>query len=85
MNINCPVELIVSDYHEFDEIQEQMRKIIPGIKVKEIGFDAPNYIGIAYIGNLREPKNQALRKKIQTRIKNFNKQNLKVPDERNVK
>lgn len=69
MNINCPVKLIVNDYHEFDEIQEQMRKVIPGIKVKEIGFDAPNYIGMAYIGNLKKPENQTLLKKIQKQTK----------------
>ena len=45
----------VEDYHEFGAIQDTLRAIIPSKKVKEIGFIAPNYVGVIYIGKVTDP------------------------------
>lgn len=55
----------VIDYHEFDCVQDNMRLLLPTIKVKEIGFDGFEYIGIAYTGNLKDKANRHMIYKIK--------------------
>ena len=56
--VNLPQRIAVDDYHEFDSIQDLLCDT--GIKVKEVGFIAPEYIGILYVGRLRDPDNRNL-------------------------
>jgi len=57
--IETPQIIEAGDYHDFEGIQEDYRKIIPGIKVKEIGFNPRLglYIGLVYLGVLADPEN----------------------------
>jgi hypothetical protein len=50
----------VDDYHEFSSVQRILGLVIPGIKVKEIGFSGCDYWGVAYTGKLTDPDNAAM-------------------------
>jgi len=56
--VKLPQRVSVSDYHEFDSLQDYLSNT--GIKVKEVGFIAPEYIGIIYVGRLKDPANAKL-------------------------
>ena len=47
--LELPKIIKVDDYHEFDEIAELLVKLgAEKVKVEEIGFEAPMYVGIVY-------------------------------------
>jgi len=47
--LELPKLLKVDDYHEFDIIAKHIRQLgAKGVKVEEIGFESPLYVGIAY-------------------------------------
>lgn len=58
--VNLPQQITVRDYHEFQHLQNVMRKIIPGIKIKEVGFYGGEYHGVAYVGTLHDKKCQMI-------------------------
>ena len=62
LKVNLPTIIGVDDYHEFSYLQRQMNIVVPGIKIKEIGFYDGKYQGVAYVGNKSEP---AVKKMIQ--------------------
>lgn len=64
MNVNLPVRVAVDDYHEFIYFQDKLRLIIPGVKVREIGFNG-DYLGVAYLGSLDAPRVKAIIAKIK--------------------
>jgi hypothetical protein len=66
MKVNLPCELSVTDYHEFYFLRLQLRKIIPGVKVKELAFDG-RYFGMAYYGKLSDPENSKMAKRIKAK------------------
>lgn len=68
MKVNLPTEVNGSDYHDFSSLQEEGRKIISGLKISEVGFDGDNYVAIAYVGNLKSPKNAEFLKQLKDRI-----------------
>ena len=53
VQVQLPVSVTVDDYHNFSELQLQMRKLIRGIKVKEVGYSFVRdvYIGMVYVGS----------------------------------
>lgn len=63
--IKLPTRLGFVDYHEVDYIKDTLRKIIPGIKVKEIGYsaDSHEYVAICYY-----KKQDAAYKKLKAEI-----------------
>jgi len=48
--IELPQVIECSDYHDFDEEQDILEKYGIKIKIKEMGFNAPEYIGLVYTG-----------------------------------
>jgi len=72
-----PVHIEVQDYHEFPEVQDHLRKLVPDIKVKEIGCGCPidrqdlsgAYHGVAYVGRLTDPSVAGLIKEIKEHCK----------------
>ena len=69
--MQLPKIIEVDDYHDFDHLQDGYRKLVPGIKVREINSDPERgiYIGIAYIGNLNSASNRALLRTEEKRLK----------------
>lgn len=59
MMVNIPARIGVGDYHEFDTYRAVLIQLIPGVKVKEIGY-AGEYVGIVYEGNLKDKLNASL-------------------------
>jgi len=65
---NLPAWLEVQDYHEFPVLQDHLRQIFPGIKVKEIAtgptrYSNPGcfaYHGVAYVGRKNASEVQSL-------------------------
>lgn len=51
---NLPTLIDADDYHEFPEKERFLQQITgsKSVKVKEIGFDAPRYIGVVYTGRM---------------------------------
>ena len=65
MKVNLPVQVEFDDYHEVASFQDNLRLIIPKVKVKEIGYIAGGTCAaIVYVGSLKDPKNQKLFKEI---------------------
>ena len=64
----------VGDYHDFEDLQESYRKLVPGIKVREINSDPEKgcYVGIVYAGNLKSPRNRDLLREETKRLKKIN-------------
>lgn len=60
--VKVPQIVEVEDYHDIEFLQEDYRRIVPGIKVKEIGFDQATglYTGLVYLGTLKDSKNRKL-------------------------
>ena len=82
--IRVPQIIEVGDYHDFEYLQEDYRKIVPGIKVKEIGFNPRirHYIGIVYCGALKAPENREMLRAEKKHLKQTNDEfdwNLCVP------
>jgi hypothetical protein len=49
--IELPKIIEVSDYHDFEEEQYILSKRYGiNVKIKEIGFNAPDYVGLVYTG-----------------------------------
>lgn len=67
VQVNLPARVQVADYHEFPFLQDNLRKIIPGIKVFEVGCTG-KYDGIAYIGRKDQPEVKALVKEIKSEV-----------------
>ncbi len=82
--INTPQIIETGDYHDFEYIQEDYRKLVPGIKVKEIGHDPETgqYVGIVYLGNLKNLRTKKMfqgeKKRLAQIEKNFD-YNLCLP------
>jgi len=53
IKITLPVIIEANDYHEFPYAQDYLRKVIPSLKVKEVGFGY-RYYAVAYIGRLTD-------------------------------
>jgi hypothetical protein len=68
--VNLPTLIMVNDYHEFDPFEKNLKRIIPGVKVREISVKNDDdvflyYVGIVYIR--RKPS----KKVIEELIKNI--------------
>jgi hypothetical protein len=70
VKIDLPQEIEVFDYHEFNYVQDALRKVISGIKVKEVGFNG-KYLGMIYIGSLKNDENKKMVAKIQERSDSY--------------
>ena len=67
VGFSLPVKLGVGDYHEFDYMEKVFNKITKlKVKVREVGhdYDTGEYVGIAYMGDLRQGANKELRDKL---------------------
>jgi len=64
INIKLPQEIEVEDYHAFSYLQEYFQSLNPKIKVKEVGTNCC-YIGMVYVGNLKDPENKELFQKLK--------------------
>jgi adenosine/AMP kinase len=53
--VNLPVVIGAEDYHEFEDLLRAIKKVIPKIKFREIGFcnSEKEYQAVFYVGNLR--------------------------------
>ena len=49
IEVNLPQIITVTDYHEFDYIEETFKLIKKDFKCEEIGFYGGEYIGILYL------------------------------------
>lgn len=60
--IRVPQIVDRDDYHDFESLQADYRKVVPGIKVKEIGFNyrIRSYIGMVYLGTLKDSANRRM-------------------------
>jgi len=56
---NLPILVYSEDYHKMNYLESTGRRIIPGLKVKELGF-CKDYVGLVYVGKYPSTK------KIQT-------------------
>lgn len=63
--LTLPQSIEVSDYHEFDSINDLFKQIGLKVKVKEIGFYDGYYTGIVYTGRLTDPENAKLVKQLK--------------------
>jgi branched-subunit amino acid permease len=70
LEINLPVVLNASDYHEFNNMQDYFKKLNKSIKVKEVGC-AGWYYGMAYIGNLSDKVNMKMYQKLVKKCEGF--------------
>jgi len=70
ISINLPTVVSFSDYHEIPWFQDELRKIIPGVKVSEIGA-THEYHAIVYLGRKSEPSVQALIKNVEKQIREY--------------
>jgi len=71
INVNLPTTISVTDYHAFSFLQDDMRNVIPNIKIIEVGFnnDTGKYVGFIYIGNLRQEPNLSKFREIKKMLK----------------
>lgn len=60
LNVNLPSLILCDDYHEFEDLEYQIRTIIKGFKVKELGCEAGDYVGLAYVG--KKPSEAVIQK-----------------------
>lgn len=67
MKANLPAIIVVKDYHEFPYIKDIMCGILPGIKIKEIGFDG-SYVGMVYAGSLKDKQNKKVLQEMRKRL-----------------
>lgn len=71
IDASLPTKVVVRDYHEFDQIQDAMKLLNKGIKVKELGWHEGGYAGIIYIGRMTDPDNSQLVKKMEKDIREY--------------
>ena len=74
VTIELPKRVEVSDYHEFDDMRDYLKKLNKSIKVIEIGHaknyhDGAMYQGMIYVGRLESKENVPLYKKIYEKCK----------------
>lgn len=69
VKVNLPTSIQVDDYHEFAGIGDNLEQIIPGVKVKEVGFVDGQYVGVVYKGKLTDPDVAKLVKQIKADTK----------------
>jgi len=69
VNTNLPCLVSFGDYHDIDEFQETLKKIIPGAKVKEIGLRWGEYVAVIYVGKLTDPATKALIEQVKRDIR----------------
>lgn len=71
LNVNLPTTIEVRDYHAFSFLQCDMRNVIPGIKIIEVGFnnETGKYVGFIYVGNLKDSTNKRIFNSVKKMIK----------------
>ena len=69
MKINLPATVKFRDYHEGNSFLDQAKKIIPCLRIKEIGYISEGYTFLAYTGTLKDKENVALLRKIRKQEK----------------
>jgi hypothetical protein len=72
VKVVLPAKIEVDDYHEFAYLQDKLRAVIPGIKVREIGFTSC-YVGVAYLGRKTSPETADMIHKILADVKEWNR------------
>lgn len=50
VELNLPKMIAVRDYHELKNIDYLLRKLNPGLRCREVGFDGVEYVGVIYFG-----------------------------------
>ena len=75
VSIDLPQVIDVDDYHEFGFLEDILADlgINPKVKMKEVGFDG-RYIGIAYVGNLKDRKNKVLLETLRKRVNDYDRE-----------
>lgn len=68
LEINVPVQVEVRDYHQFDDIKDNIKLLSKQLKVKELGCNG-NYIGIIYVGRLTDPVNAEMVRSIKEELR----------------
>ena len=78
IQINLPTVLEFEDYHDGPYFEFEARKIIPGLKLKEIdsNYETGEWVFIAYVGTLKEGRNRSFFNRLKKEIKEVNKQEL---------
>lgn len=61
IDINLPTIISVDDYHEFNYLEETLKKFIPKVHVKEGGFYCGDYHAVVYIGKQTQKVKELLR------------------------
>lgn len=59
VNLKLPRLITVSDYHEFQDLEDKLRILKKDLRVAEVGFDNGEYVGVVYTG--RKPGKLELR------------------------
>ena len=70
IDVELPMLIEVDDYHEIDSLQNVFKRLNKDIKVMGLGFDG-QYLGIAYVGNLKDGRNAPLVEKIKQMSKDY--------------
>jgi hypothetical protein len=55
-------------YSDFGTLQDDLRLVIPSIKVKDVGFG----LGMIYIGTLKSPANASLLRRLKEEAQEYN-------------
>ena len=58
--LNLPRIVIVDDYHDFNVLQDALRWVIPGVKVREVGFVDGKHKGVIYLGAMNAAVNNLI-------------------------
>ncbi len=69
IELTFPKLMRVSDYHEFRNLEYYLQQMSKQIKVKEIAHVGGEYVGIVYIGNLKDPPNAHMIRNVQERAR----------------
>ena len=84
IQINLPTVLEFEDYHDGPYFESEARKIIPGLKVKEIYSnydiidDTIDCFFMAYVGTLKEERNRSFLNCLKRKFKEVKKQQEEV-------
>ena len=62
-----PLGLYFEDYHDFQNMQDAINRVVTGIRVIE--FNKGH--GMAYVGKLTDPKNAKMKKRIEAYAKEW--------------
>ena len=65
---NLPKLIEVTDYHEFNDIETYIQLIDRNLKCEEIGFSAPQYVGIIYYKKYTKKQVKELLKKSEIEL-----------------